>query len=398
VYAGDLLGDRISSPCDHIRRHLLGTIEQTVKDSWARLIGKVRAQANRAFTLGRCLATRMGHVNTFFLSKIWYTAQNLPAPNKYTQQLTTAIRWYIWRGTFFRVSVSTLRRPKPNGRMGDAGYWVEVYGASPIPYVPARPTERNGDWRMVTDLEPTGRQANPPHATKFPTKLAYRYVYAVNMAYITPSEQDKASRCFRRRIYASLSSKALERKGARDVRIMKQHPNTTWSKVWGNLNAILSSDELKAAWFMVMYDLIPTNDRLDKTQRSTTNNWEHCSRVDTLIHRLSECSEGAGIWRWTRSRTAINLRMDHNLPEWTVLPSFQFWPPQRHRALLWILARMMYYSTQHWHRVSTIDYADFMNGKHIDKLTGAKGLGITWRYYNLRYTSSGETVFTLAAG
>jgi len=42
----------------------------------------------------------------------------------------------------------------------------------------------------------TGRQANPPHATKFPTKLAYLYVYAVNLAYITPPEQE-APRWFR---------------------------------------------------------------------------------------------------------------------------------------------------------------------------------------------------------
>jgi len=37
-----------------------------------------------------------------------------------------------------------------------------------------------------------GRQANPPNGTKFPTKLAYLYVYAVNMAYIMPPELDEA--------------------------------------------------------------------------------------------------------------------------------------------------------------------------------------------------------------
>jgi hypothetical protein len=55
----------------------------------------------------------------------------------------------------------------------------------------------------------TGRQANPPHATKIPTKLDYLYVYAVNMAYITPPGQNEAPRYFRRRIYALLHSMAL---------------------------------------------------------------------------------------------------------------------------------------------------------------------------------------------
>jgi len=132
--------------------------------------------------------------------------------------------------------------------------------------------------------------------------------------------------------------------------------------VWGILHAVWSSEELKAACFMVIHDLIPTNDRLAKIQRSTTNNFQHCSRVVTLIHRMTECSEGADIWRWTRSRIAIIHRMDpkYILPEWTVRPSFRFWPPQRYRAILWILAHMIYYRTQQWNRVSAIDYADFM--------------------------------------
>jgi len=89
------------------------------------------------------------------------------------------------------------------------------------------------------------------------------------------------------------------------------------------------------------------------------------------------------------------------LPEWTVRPSFHFWPPQRHRAILWIFAHMIYYRTQHWHRVSTIDYADFMRRarwKAYQTIRWRENLGITWRYYNLRHTSPGETVFPLAEG
>ena len=100
-------------------------------------------------------------------------------------------------------------------------------------------------WLKTWNL--TGTQASPPLATKFPTKLAYLHVYAVNTDYITPPEQDEAPRCFRRRIYASLHSMALALKGARDVRIMTQHPTTPWSKVWRNLHAVGSSGEHKAA-------------------------------------------------------------------------------------------------------------------------------------------------------
>jgi len=37
--------------------------------------------------------------------------------------------------------------------MEDAGYCSEVYGAFPVLYVPATPTEWNGDCSMFTDLE-----------------------------------------------------------------------------------------------------------------------------------------------------------------------------------------------------------------------------------------------------
>ena len=68
-----------------------GTIKQTMKNSWSRLTEKVRAQAKRDYTRGPCLSTRMRCINTFLLSKIWYTVQILPAPNIHTQQMTTAI-------------------------------------------------------------------------------------------------------------------------------------------------------------------------------------------------------------------------------------------------------------------------------------------------------------------
>jgi len=175
---------------------------------------------------------------------------------------------------------------------------------------------------------------------------------------------------------------ALALKGARDVRITTQHPTTPWSKVWGNLRAVWPSEELKAAWFMVIHDLIPTKDRVAKIQRSTKNNCQHWGRVDTLIHRLTECSEGADIWRWTRSRIAIILRMDpkYILPEWTVGPRFHFWPPQRHRVICvssptWCIT-VNNTGTEYRPSTTLISWG-VPDGMHIKQLAGAERLGIT---------------------
>ena len=51
------------------------------------------------------------------------------------------------------------------------------------------------EWLQTWNL--TGQHAHPPHATKFPTNLAYLYVYAVNMDYITPPVHNVAPRRFR---------------------------------------------------------------------------------------------------------------------------------------------------------------------------------------------------------
>ena len=144
-----------------------GTIEQTMRDSWTQLRGQVRAQAKRAYTRGPCLTARMRYDNIFLLSKIWYTVQILQAPNIYTQK-TTAITWYTWRGTVFRVHVSTYHE---QNKWGDWRCQILRRSARRFTYAvctcKANGMERLQTWNL------TGRQSNPPHATKFPTKLAY---------------------------------------------------------------------------------------------------------------------------------------------------------------------------------------------------------------------------------
>jgi hypothetical protein len=47
-------------------------------------------------------------------------------------------------------------------------------------------------------------------------------------------------------------------------------------------------------------------------------------------------------------------------PEGRGFDSFDLWPPQRHRAVLWILAHLVVYRTQVGHDLSFEDYMDFL--------------------------------------
>jgi hypothetical protein len=46
--------------------------------------------------------------------------------------------------------------------------------------------------------------------------------------------------------------------------------------------------------------------------------------------------------------------------EWTLRPQFHIWPPRRHRAVLWIIAHMVWYRIQESRIPSAQEYLDFL--------------------------------------
>jgi hypothetical protein len=93
------------------------TIEQTMKDTWARIIGRIRIQAKKEYDRDPIVAHRIQYVHKCLLSKLWYVTQLLPISQPQTQHVTTAVSWYTWKGAIFRRPVSTLQRSKRTGGM-----------------------------------------------------------------------------------------------------------------------------------------------------------------------------------------------------------------------------------------------------------------------------------------
>jgi hypothetical protein len=119
---------------------------------------------------------------------------------------------------------------------------------------------------------------------------------------------------------------------------------------------------MKAEWYRVIHDLLPTKVRLQKIQLAETNNCNECGKVDSRLHRLIECGERSAIWTWTRQRIAWILRTipTRNPEEWIIRPHFTIWPQRRNRAVSWMLAHMVWYNMQTKRHVSLQDYYDFM--------------------------------------
>jgi len=54
--------------------------------------------------------------------------------------------------------------------------------------------------------------------------------------------------------------------------------------------------DIKAAWFQVIHDIVPTYERLARIHLRDTAQCPLFGRTDTLLHRLTECNGMADIW------------------------------------------------------------------------------------------------------
>jgi hypothetical protein len=79
-----------------------GSIEQSTRDSWARIKGKVRVQVKKAHDRDPCLAHRIQYVHNYGIQRKFCRSRER------SQQLTTAVTCYIRKGADFRVPISTL--------------------------------------------------------------------------------------------------------------------------------------------------------------------------------------------------------------------------------------------------------------------------------------------------
>jgi hypothetical protein len=98
-----------------LRVHFTSTTSQLAMNSWSVVTGGLRAQACEAYYRELSLNKRIQFVQTYMLARVWFTAQIFPMPLTCERQINTAITWFLWRGSIFRVPLSTIQRRKLQG-------------------------------------------------------------------------------------------------------------------------------------------------------------------------------------------------------------------------------------------------------------------------------------------
>jgi hypothetical protein len=331
-------------------------------DNWNKVIHSVRAQATTTYHRHLDFAQRILFIQTYLLAKIWYIAQVFPVTRQQAQRITTICTWYLWHGAIFRVPVTTLYLPKSEG-----GWDLPHVEGKCLAVLYNRLHKLHKTTSSITgalmDLFQIDTAAkNPPHVNGIPRPFLYFRQYAATMAYQQPAPPSETPRQLKKRLYANILTMHRRDTPTHHVRIHEKHPHAKWRRVWTNVHHAHTSAHIKAAWYLVIHDVITNNSRLHTIRLTDSPNCTHCGREDTTHHKLTECTETRVIWNVTRTAIASIMRTSgRNVPShWATRPDFKLWPNQKHQAVVWILAHHMQYVLRTRSHMSMVDYLDFM--------------------------------------
>jgi hypothetical protein len=146
------------------------------------------------------------------------------------------------------------------------------------------------------------------------------------------------------------------------MRITRKYPAVDWKRIWRNLHNAGLAAPVTTTWYAAVHDILRTHDRLAEIQLVPTNTRPRCGNPDSMLHRITDCGDGPMQWTWTKRELDVILRIDpkHIPKEWTIHPDLHLWPPQRHAAVLWILAHFVFCRLQNCRRLTLRDYINFM--------------------------------------
>ena len=221
------------------------------------------------------------------------------------------------------------------------------------------PRKENG---LLNGEVARGMEPSRPHRERIPAKLVYLRQLEMDTAYITPQRQGESVTTHRRRIYEVLLKLLHAEAQPIGMRVERLWPDTDWDVVWKKLWTTPAPESIKASWYRIIHDIVPTRERLNKIRITLTDQCRSCAEKYTLRHHILECGAGRYQWGWPRQGVALTLMTEPRwVPEeWILRPHFKLWPPKRHRAVLLLLAQFVAFRSQQARELTLQDYQDFL--------------------------------------
>jgi len=200
------------------------TVSQSGNSSWTKMTGQVKAMAREVYCRDLCLTQRNQYVHAFLRAKIFHIAQIYPASKEQVRQLATAILWFIWKGTVFRVPLSTLQRRREDDgvELVDIEAKCRALFLTKMRDQEAKEGTLTAAWLQRWNLrKPEG---NLPNILKMPRNFEYLRIYALKWEYLEPRRQEETLRHFKRRVYGTLKSMATTATPPREVSVKQIQP------------------------------------------------------------------------------------------------------------------------------------------------------------------------------
>jgi len=180
--------------------HFRSTTSQSAMKSWSVVTDGLRAQAREAYYRELSLNKRIHFVHTHTLARVWFTAQISPMLPTCERQINTAITWFPWRGSIFRVPLSSIQRRKLQ-----VGWDLINVGAKSRALLHFRlqtqstaPGTLTADWFRKWNLQIPG--TNPPQIQRISANIEYLRQFVINGAYISSQQKNETSKAYKRRI------------------------------------------------------------------------------------------------------------------------------------------------------------------------------------------------------
>jgi hypothetical protein len=207
--------------------------------------------------------------------------QILPMSEGCRRQIDIATTWCLWRGANFRVPLSTIQWKKFQGgwKLTNVSAKSRVLLYYCLTMQGWAPETLTANWLWKLDLLSPGE--NPPYIARIPQYLGYLRQYALDNAYIHQQERVETNMAYKRRMYSTVAHLLSVTVAHRLMRIERLWSNTDWPVVCRYIKATSRQESLKAQWYKVIHNLIPTNERLHKIHLSPTDQCWLYNQTDT---------------------------------------------------------------------------------------------------------------------
>jgi hypothetical protein len=208
------------------------TIDYTWEDKFHTIIRTVKELQIRQLDIQQ----RIWVSNSYYLAKIWYTAQIIPIPEKQAQRITSIIHQFIWRGNIFRVPASTLHKPRQKGGLGMVNISAKCRTLFLMRLLKQCKQQDSITAHWIDRHEKYIQHDNPPQWITLPQASEYLRTYVQEKAYISNQTDTETEVQYKQKIYDVLHSTQFNISTILPMRMQLKYPQHNWTNIWNNIN------------------------------------------------------------------------------------------------------------------------------------------------------------------